>query len=108
MEESCSDKPCTVWLSSTHGAVICASTAAASDTSGSGRVSSHRISDIISTPPACNEQNADVLMQRSPVSVTMGKYKLRMHGLQHTGTQTYFTLLVNFLLLMDFRSSLHL
>jgi hypothetical protein len=35
--------------------VIWASTAAASETSGSGRVSSESISDKISTPPACNK-----------------------------------------------------
>jgi hypothetical protein len=54
-DDNCSDKPRTVWLSSTQGAVIWASTAAASETSGSGRVSSDRISDTISTPPACNK-----------------------------------------------------
>lgn len=35
--------------------MIWASTAAASESSGSGRVSSDSISDRISTPPACNK-----------------------------------------------------
>jgi hypothetical protein len=44
--------------------VIWASTAAASETSGSGRVSSESISDRISTPPACNKNKHSGDMQK--------------------------------------------